>query len=218
MTLLAILWTLFSGFGIFDFIDAHRTLTDPNAALDYAIWGIHALVMVLAVCLHRREPEVDVLAFDLFALPSPIASLPVRPIYAVAIPSVRPVRRQYAELLRHFATGLIDVDTFETWESDLREFEAPEDSKLLHDAFMLAWSQYDDFRTEHLRGCWKLQPDARRIVARMILFLMTDQPYAWTAKEIRNLDATQPGCYWPFLDRARFDAATANPILLSGRN
>ncbi|MGI4788097.1 MAG: hypothetical protein ACRYFS_04525 [Janthinobacterium lividum] len=49
-TLLALLWTLFSGFGVFDWLDSHRPLTITlNTAPDLIIWCLQALFISLAL-------------------------------------------------------------------------------------------------------------------------------------------------------------------------
>ncbi len=55
VTYLAAWWTLFSTFGMFDWFDAHRHVGDPNAIPDFVIWGIHLLLIAVAVYAWRNE-------------------------------------------------------------------------------------------------------------------------------------------------------------------
>lgn len=54
-TFLAVWWMLFSAFGVFDWLDMHRHLGDPNAIPDLVIWGIHLLVIGLAIYAWKIE-------------------------------------------------------------------------------------------------------------------------------------------------------------------
>lgn len=86
----------------------------------------------------------------------------------------RDSRRKLAELLRHFAAGLITNDEFE----DRR----PSGSKdlavrqILHEG---AWFLYDDLHEHRLTGRYRLNTKNRESIARWILFLETDLPYEW---------------------------------------
>ena len=93
--------------------------------------------------------------------------------------SHRSVRREYGELIRHFASGVMTVDEFEEREVELREVADDNDHRALDGAFEYIWSHYDDFRTERLRDEWSLTKSERRHVARCVLFLQTDLRYEW---------------------------------------
>ena len=56
-------WLLFSLFAVWDWRDAHRHLGDPNAVVDYGIWGFQLLFIFFAVYFHRTETPREVLWF-----------------------------------------------------------------------------------------------------------------------------------------------------------
>lgn len=58
-TLLALLWTPFSGFGVFDWLDMRRRLSlDMNTLPDLMVWGLHGLFIGLARHFwHTERPQ-----------------------------------------------------------------------------------------------------------------------------------------------------------------
>jgi len=109
-------------------------------------------------------------------------------------------------------------------------------------AFVAAWSCYDDFRTERLRGEWALTQEARRALVRWVLFLQTDLPYAerpdndyraidwllilatagiwsrvarrrWQARE-DEINRVYDPAVWPFTTAAALANAREHPRLL----
>ena len=84
-------------------------------------------------------------------------------------------RRQMAELLRHFAAGVMTMDT---WEERSEKLLARDDPAL-STIWTFVWGKYDDFRTERLRGKWRLNGEERQAVARCILFLYGETIYQW---------------------------------------
>jgi hypothetical protein len=62
-TTIAGAWLLFSLFAVLDWRDAHRHLGDPNAVVNYGIWGFQLLFIFFAVYFHRTETPREVLWF-----------------------------------------------------------------------------------------------------------------------------------------------------------
>jgi hypothetical protein len=79
-----------------------------------------------------------------------------------------------AQLVRALVTRRIDNREFDSRAEELAC--RPGDDPALHDIYLACWNSYDDFRRHKLP---KLNRDQRRIAARMILFLKSDQPYCW---------------------------------------
>jgi hypothetical protein len=94
------------------------------------------------------------------------------------------------------------------------------------------WRSYDDVREHTLTGHRALSRDARRHIARLILFLYSDLPYEWPERSLVTEIATRllflatlgrinrahqkhPD-YWPFRRQSDFDAVIASrPRLLA---
>ncbi|MCA9280587.1 MAG: hypothetical protein H6812_09410 [Phycisphaeraceae bacterium] len=81
-------------------------------------------------------------------------------------------RRRVAEALRHFAAGRTTNREFE------RALETTPSSgfydPVLDSVEHFAWLMYDDFETHRLDGKRKLSREARRAIARWVLFLRSD--------------------------------------------
>ncbi len=60
-TYLSVWWTLFSAFAVFDWRDAHRFIGGPDAFIPLTIWGIHSLLIGLAVYAWHKEKPSEVL-------------------------------------------------------------------------------------------------------------------------------------------------------------
>lgn len=162
--------------------------------------------------------------------------------YNEKYPASRSPRHCYAELLRHFSAGIVSVEEFEKVSDEILERDCDKkDWSVLWQAFMYAWVQYDDFRTERLRGEWLLTGERRCVMARMLLFLYTDLAYEWPAQwgrwdaflniitlgwhrarrmsdlnrlkdmEVKGLDEI-----WPFASRKEYEVALKHPRLLAG--
>jgi hypothetical protein len=154
----------------------------------------------------------------------------------------RSARKEYAELLRHFAAGMITVDEFEEAETEIRNAAADsDDARVLGTAFDFAFGLYDDFETERLRGQWALDPSARRMISRWVMFLQTDLSYTWpvhhwtyTSVWLALLTFGRRGCQppeittselleagnagsWPFPSIESFDEERRTPKLLCGK-
>lgn len=83
-----------------------------------------------------------------------------------------PARRAVATLLRHFASGRMTNDEFESrWPRS--------DDAAVRVIGAAAWHLYDDIREYRLTGPDRLSFQARRAVARCVLFLHGDLPYEW---------------------------------------
>lgn len=88
----------------------------------------------------------------------------------------RAARNQYAELLRHFASGRMTNREFEDRTEELA-FESEDPA--LRNIWTAAWGLYDDMCEHRLTGRHRLTGVTRREVARGILFLYSDEEYGW---------------------------------------
>ena len=145
----------------------------------------------------------------------------------------RESRRRLAELLRHFAAGLVSNDEFED--------RCPRGSKDLAVGQILdqgAWFLYDDLHEHRLTGAYRLTNDDRKNVARWILFLESTLRYEWPvvpfAVRLAFLpfsvctfgllgrpvqwyaDRGGPVDVWPFRRRSDYEAALKQPPYLRG--
>lgn len=106
----------------------------------------------------------------------------------------------------------------------------------------MAWSLYDDLEVHRLDGRRRLSKPDRRVVARWILFLYSDEEYSWPdydlfriynwpmnlltfgwwerkkADEWSRFKAAGDFEVWPFMIRSPFEAALSNPTLLAGHD
>ena len=140
-------------------------------------------------------------------------------------------RDQYAELLRHFAAGLLSNVEYED-QADVvlggtRDIGLCEISRK-------AWFLYDDVRIHRLRGRWALSPETRHEIARWVAFLYTDCEYEWPEEpllgclwqfatlgiwgkvHVQRLHRVGDFDVWPFFREADLDRARTRPRLLSG--
>lgn len=150
-----------------------------------------------------------------------------------------PARRATAAIYRHFAAG---ITTNYTMEDSLPESREPG----LHEIFYHGvWPVYDDMHEHKLTGDYRLTPEGRRYMARIVLFLHSDLPYRWPrttgpvlfvylllsivsvgtfplfVRLWKRFDppAKEPqGDYgvWPFFTRTEYKAALHNPPFLRG--
>lgn len=138
----------------------------------------------------------------------------------------RQSRDRFAELLRHFAAGRMTNDEYEdTADSLVRSKDVA-----LRELWWAMWPTYDDLHEHRLTGKYKLPPQGRRTIARMVLFLHSDLPYEWPvpsrllalllnvltlgfwSRFADNIDAT----LWPFFRGEDLARAAAQPRLLGG--
>jgi hypothetical protein len=85
-------------------------------------------------------------------------------------------RRRYAELLRHFIAGRLTTDQYEHQYGDLeRKYGGNESTSAV---FGCVWHFYDDLIPHRMTGKHRLCPEARRRVARWIVFLRSDAALA----------------------------------------
>lgn len=140
-------------------------------------------------------------------------------------------RKRMAELSRQLAIGHITNDEFE--DSLLRSKEVG-----LHEVFFRGlWPLYDDFHKHKLRGKCALSEEGRAWVARIILFLKSNQPYRWprvtgfSGLPIMTLSLLTLGWFgrmwlrrlanngdesvWPFFSRRDYEEALKNPLYLT---
>jgi hypothetical protein len=146
-------------------------------------------------------------------------------------------RDRLAECIRHLAAGVMTNREFES----KGDFDSP-DPAIQAVFWGGPWLLYDDFRNYRLRGAYRIDPAVRREAARWILFLKTDLPYEWpvirrhfmgnVARLLTNLVTLghvarrtqrrfeQKGDVriWPFIRRADYEAAVADPTYLRGRS
>ena len=143
-----------------------------------------------------------------------------------------PARRAAAKLLRQFASGRMTNDEFEArWPRS--------DDTAVRVIGEAAWHLYDDIREYRLTGPDRLSFQARRAVARCVLFLHGDLPYEWPeasrAEKLAyaiaglltlgvasrfwrsRLDVADDVGVWPFFRRPDIRRALRAPRLLSRR-
>jgi hypothetical protein len=142
----------------------------------------------------------------------------------------RQSRDGYAELLRHFAVGRLTNDQYE----DAAEAYLGSADLALRELWWVMWPTYDDLHEHRLTGKWKLPPEGRTTVARMVLFLHSDLPYEWPVvprlvalllnvltlgRWSRRHHASKRGGHrdvWPFFRAEDLARAVAHPRLLGG--
>jgi hypothetical protein len=142
-------------------------------------------------------------------------------------------RRRLAELARHLASGQITNFEFDD------AIPSSKDRSVYTVYFNGLWPLYDDLRLHRMKGKWALTPEGRAWVARIILFLRSNQPYRypvptrlqailafpltlatlglsarlWRRYAWRHADTS----VWPFYSKEEFEDARRNPVYLSGR-
>ena len=139
-------------------------------------------------------------------------------------------RRKAAEVYRHFAAGQLTNDQME--DSQPKSFE-----RGLHDIFFCGiWPLYDDLHEHKLTGRYRLTPEGRDHVARIILFLHSTLPYRWPIRTgLRSIGGwlvavLTLGIYrpvqqriresggdesvWPFFTCAEYESALQHPPFL----
>lgn len=152
-------------------------------------------------------------------------------------------RDQFAEVLRHFASGLLTNDEYEKRVESIFEGMGPKQHEdlALWAVYDNVWFLYDDMRTHRLIGGHALTPQGRTEVARWIMFLYTDQEYKWPftrflsfssclfriatlglwdlimgARWARQLATLGDWDVWPFLTSQVYEEARQKPRLLNG--
>jgi hypothetical protein len=142
-------------------------------------------------------------------------------------------RRRLAELARHLASGRITNFEFD----DAVPSSSERAIHWVH--FYGLWPLYDDLVMHRLTGRRALTAEGRAWVARIILFLRSNQPYRyphpsrwlvllqfpltlatlglsdrlWRWYKWRNADKS----VWPFFTREEFEQALRTPVYLNGR-
>jgi hypothetical protein len=141
-------------------------------------------------------------------------------------------RTAVSEQLRHLVAGQVTNDVFEdrlpVGSQDRGVSEVSEE----------AWYLYSDLSEHRLTGAERVPNEARRHVARWILFLHSDLEFEWPAWAFarrfsspasrlltfgllghqgrRRYEQAGDITLWPFLRRADYEAALARPRYLSG--
>ena len=151
-------------------------------------------------------------------------------------------RDRMAELLRHFAAGLLTNDEIEDRLHPIisRPFDIRTDPALWA-VRTRAWFLYDDTRCHRLRGKWELAPEARQEICRWIVFLYSNLEYEWPVRSFisipaflvnlltlgmaslflpklmrRHYESMGEWRLWPFIRRNDFERALRQPRLLRG--
>jgi hypothetical protein len=140
-------------------------------------------------------------------------------------------RIKLAELARQLAVGHISNDDFEDSLPSSAE-------KALHDIWFCGlWPLYDDFHEHKLIDQYKLTPEGKEWVARIVLFLRSGLPYRWPRRTgwrflpVGILSLASFGLFgrfwrrrtggeeavWPFFSRAEYEHTKRSPIYLNGR-
>ena len=141
----------------------------------------------------------------------------------------RKARDDYAQLLRHFAAGRVLNWDYE----DIADPLVDSDDPALFPVFWAVWPTYCDIRKHTLTGADRLDRDARRVVARCILFLYSNREYEWptTSRWRVLLNVLTFGVWgainpmppsggddevWPFFRRSDLSEEALRPRLLAG--
>lgn len=142
----------------------------------------------------------------------------------------RKSRDRYAEVLRHFAAGRL---TNYEYEYACEAYRASPDLAL-RELWWGMWPVYSDLREYRLTGKYRLLPEGRTTVARMVMFLHTDLPYEWPVSAGllgcllnvltlgfwgRIYGSSGGSCdrdVWPFFRAEDLARAIARPRLLGG--
>ena len=106
-------------------------------------------------------------------------------------------RKKLALYLRQLATRQITNDDFESlvmdditygWlpEQYYRAKESKTDDKLIRPVLEYAWCLYSDLENHKLVGKFKLTEFQEKEIARMILFLHSEQEYTWDYVDMTN--------------------------------
>ena len=85
-------------------------------------------------------------------------------------------RRRYAELVRQFISGRM---TNEEYEARFEAIECNTNDPAVFEAYHQVWFLYDDIKTHRMTGAHRLDRAGRRTIARMVLFLHSDEEYQW---------------------------------------
>ena len=83
-------------------------------------------------------------------------------------------RDEYAELLRHFATGQMTNDDY-VERADKIGFK----DDAVNEIYKEIWFTYCDIVTHKLKEGYALTDKGKKVVARYILFLYSDFPFEW---------------------------------------
>ena len=140
-------------------------------------------------------------------------------------------RRKAAEIARHFASGQITNFEFEN------EFPDSKDSAIdaILDTF---WGIYDDFKEHKINDQWEVPKDFKKMMARWVMFLYSNEEYKWPKISQPGLRPFQYGFFgklfkrhlaqepflsageysvWPFINSESYNTARNNPHLLNDK-
>lgn len=142
-----------------------------------------------------------------------------------------PSRRRLALALRRYVAKRITNDQLDEIDVDWRDRGAVAVKEM-------AWRLYDDLHTHKAVGEYAFTAEGRRMVARWVMFLMSDEEYLWPEYSFIEVSAslasiltfgwwgrvkarkwrefTEAGDFdaWPFISKASEMAAQSKPIFL----
>jgi hypothetical protein len=139
-------------------------------------------------------------------------------------------RDKLAEMLRRFISGQITNFDFEDEIPSSTDFVISE----IYDSM---WLFYDDFTKHKLEGEWALPKETKKLMARWVIFLHSNEEYKWPTfryagvrplehnwlsrilkKPEKERKFMESGNYdvWPFINLESYNDAKQNPKLLSG--
>lgn len=143
-------------------------------------------------------------------------------------------RLKLAALARRLAAGQLTNREFE------RAVPSSTDGAVYAVFHYGLWPLYDDFAVHRLTGKWALTSEGRSWVARLVLFLRSDQPYRyytpsrWGSLFTLPLALVSFGLFtrlwlrykwrkgdrsvWPFYSRAEYEQALRSPTFLNRRD
>lgn len=136
-------------------------------------------------------------------------------------------RQAYAELVRHFYSGRMTNDQYEAAFDRLDE--SADDA--IDQIYCKLWTTYCDFKTHKMGRCQGMTREARRMLARWILFLKSDRPYEYPIHGCHPLLLTiltlglyrKPAPetfgdsdYWPYFRESDFREDQRKPVYLAG--
>jgi len=155
-------------------------------------------------------------------------------------------RDRMAEELRHFAGGRTTNDEFEDRLHAIlkeRTVGLKEDDAALWAITSRSWFLYDDTRVHRLDGKRKLNREARKEIARWIVFLHSDLPYEWPMRNFISINSCLLNLLtlglaqivlaplyrkrygsmgewsvWPFIRKNDLEQEKKRPRLLTGRS
>lgn len=140
----------------------------------------------------------------------------------------RTSRDKLAEALRQYASGRITNYAFDDIDVDKRDLGAVEVKHAV-------WHLYDDLYEHKAVNNFYINKNARKEIARWIVFLQSDKEYIWPKMSVIDmlLSVLTFGFYgkllqkqwgkmgdsdaWPFIDKNELNKVISKPKLLAGK-